>query len=427
MSLSISWLNAYPRVRSLFEDHISTPRVVGASARVEEDLIAAVEDNYKEHSTFRGIQSLFNSPFEVDDFGGFRGFRSQHLSDNLELNKPPFAAPSEKPVHSGSDSEEEEFDAVARVQAEVDAYLQQNTELLELLKENEALRDAFINGNHQRTDEKLGEATKSELDWSPGLTESYLKEHPDEALIIAADLGDAQELMADPNAVEALTGDLRTRLEDEVFDKLAEKVAGLMKNAALLDKTFFKDHPKAALYLIENPEERRRIEGEKAFEEEFRDHVASYEQMVDPVAKAQDFADGNVALTDEFWRDNEGLALLLWAEKASGQGNRLQLTALQYPPEAYQETTSTEFLWRDQARRAEEILGEEIVLDEDYLSAHPGLSRLIVEQPDFGEKLANDEKTDDFLKSDREALNRVLRAYVSGLPGRDQKSWQWWA
>ncbi len=427
MSLSISWLNAYPRVRSLLEDHISTPRVLGASAQDEEDFITAVEDFAAEHRTFRGIQSLFNSPFEVQDLGGFRGFRNLHLQDDPALNKPPFAPPSDKSVHAFPSDEEAELTDAARIQADDDAYLRRNSELLELLKENETLRDAFINGNHRRTDEQLARAAKSELDWSPALTESFLQEHPDEALIIAADLGDAQELMADPEAVDALTGDLRTRLEDEVFDQLAQKVAGMMKNAALLDKAFFKEHPKAALYLIENPEERRRIEGEKVFEQEFKDHVASYEELVDPVAKAQDFADGNVALTDEFWQDNEGLALLMWAEKASGAGNRLQLTALQYPPEAYQETTSTEFLRRDQARRAEDLTGGKNVLDEEYLSGHPGLSRLIVEQPDFGGKLADDEKTAELLKSDRDALNRVIRSYVSGLPGRHQRSWQWWA
>lgn len=427
MSLSISWLYAYPKINSLLGRHTATSRVLGASQQREDEFVRSVESRGRKAGAFRGIPSLFSSSFEIESPGNFRGLEVNPVEGDPRFEQPPFSPPVDRSVSVSDSDEEVKFDRTSRVIPEDDVLFRQNRVLAEIFGEDAELRDAFISGDWQRVDEKLSQAAKDKLGWSPGISDEFLSEHPDEALLIAADLGGAVDLLADPEAAEALTGDVRDRLEDEIFDRLAKKATSLMKNSTILDEAFLREHPRAALFLMDHPEERRRIDGHREAEQEFRDHVTGYEERVDPVARAQALAGMNPALGEDFWQDNPGLSLVLCAEKAAGKTNSLQESALGFPEEPHQETTPAEMVAHDQARQARQLLGDRTRLSLDYLTEHSHLSRLINENAGFAGSLGQDTKVSELLGADDRRTERVLRAYVSGFPGRHEASWHWWA
>lgn len=427
MSLNISWLESYPSIESLLSRHTATARVLGASQQREDEFIRRAESADRSIQAFRGLQGQCSSPFRVEPPHKFRGLQDSPAEYDVRLERPPFAPPSEKAAHSPESDEEKRFAYAGRVHEEDDTALDENAALEELLQNDPELRDAFISGNHQLINEKLSQAAKDSLAWSPSVTSEFLNQHPDEALMIAADIGGISDILAEPGAAESLTGDVRQRLEDEIFDRLAQEAAKTMRNSTVLDEAFFREHPKAALYLMNHPEERRRIDGHVQAEEEFRNHVASYEALVDTVERAEELAGDNVALGKDFWQDNPGLALAMWAEKAGNGGNSLQVSSLGFPEELFQETTPSELIERDQARRALQTLGDVAPIDLSFVSKHPQLSRLINENPQFAENLSKDPKVADFLGTDNSRIERTLRAYASGIPGRNELSWHWWA
>ena len=427
MSIGISWLQAFPTINVLLDRHRATARVLGARPTREAEFQQAVESRGKGAQAFRGIPGLFSSPFEVAATGDFRGLKQELVRDDPDLSNPPFAPPAEKSVGVSPSEAEVDFSRASQVEPQDDLAFRQNEALAELFRRDAELRDAFISGDHLNIDEKLSQAAKEILGWSPDITEDFLREHPEEALLIAADLGNVSELLDDPDAAQALTGDVRERMEGEIYDHLAQKVTGLMKDSTLLNKVFFREHPRAALYLLYNPQERHRIDGNREAEEEFRDHVASYENQVDPAARAQALAGSNPALRDDFWKDNPGLALALCAEKAAGQSHSLLESALGYPRELHQETTPAEMVIYDQARRAARHFQARSLVNINYLREHPHLAQLINENPEFGEKLSRDSRVSDLLGAGDLRTERVLRAYVSGFAGRTDSAWQWWA
>jgi hypothetical protein len=411
----------------MLERHKGTARSLGASGQQEDDFLDSVAYDKSRSQAFRGVAALFNSPFEVVSTGKFRGLNGLTARNAYPLNKPPFAPPAEKNVNVQEADQKQKFDNVQQVIPEDALLFLRNESLNQLLRENNELRDAFINGDYVKVNEKLAQAAKENLGWSPGLTQSFLEQHPDAALAITADLGEASSLMTDDEAVDALTGKIIERAEDEVFSALAEKASLFFVDAPLLDEDFFKEHPKAALYLHENPEEVRRIDGNRTAERDFFDHVVTYEALVDPVAIAQEFASDNTAVGDAFWEDNPDLALVLYAEKAADLGHSLQTSAIGFPEEAHESTTPFEMAAHNQARQAQQILGNNTPMDLNFLKSHPGFTRVIVENPTFGENLAEDDKVSDFIGSDDKGTNQLLRSYVSGFAGRSSSSWQWWA
>jgi len=277
------------------------------------------------------------------------------------------------------------------------------------------------------SDEKLARAAKEKMGWSPALTEAFLIEHPDVAKLIAADLGEATAVLTEDAATTALTVNFKERIEDEVYARLAEKAASQFQDAPSLDEEFFKDHPKAALYILKNPEESRRLDVNRAAQRDFHDHVTEYEALVEPVEEAKVATSGNYAIGSKFWEDNPDLALILVAEKAADMGNHLQETSLGYPDEYFEEVTPHQLISRDQARKAKTHLGEDSPFGMDYLREHNRLSRLINERPEFAANLKQDERLMDFFESDDVHTVRVIQAYISGLPGRDSSSWHRWA
>ena len=427
MSLHISWLNNFPAVAALLYRHSATARVLGGSPDIEDEFISAVESRERSSQSFRGIPSLFSSPFEAEEPNSFRGMKNYYKTNELPLRKSPFAPPPDRTVSFTQTDDEIDFERSRRVDPEDDILLKQNNELFALFSGDSELRDAFISGDYLKIEKKLARAAKDKLGWSPDISEDFLRRHPTEALVSTANLGGAADSLANSDAAEALTGNVRQRLEDEVFDQLAEKVSGLMKDSRELDESFFRQHPKVALYLLEHPEERRRIDDELEAQKEFKRHVTSYEDRVDPVVKAQALAGSNPTLDEDFWRDNPELSLMLYAEKATGSTNSFQLSSLGLDVDPHTGTTPGEVIAEDQARRALKILGEDTPLNMDYLSGNSHLARWVNENQDFGERLSEDLEVNQYLDNENVKTRRVLQAYVSGFSGRDKSHWHWWA
>lgn len=431
MSLNISWLEYFPRVSVLLQRHKAAARVLGAFPEQERAFISASQDNIDSLQAFRGIPGMFESPFETASTGDFRGLKAGEYSRKADaaerFSEPPFAPPQKRPVLEPDTAEKTDFEHAVHTAVEDDVYLQQDRSLRKVIEENPQLAEAFISGNSQIIEEELAEAAKKALGWSPEVTEEFLRNHPDEALAIAANLGNITELLDEPAAVQALTRGVRSRVEEEVFTYLAKKAADLMGNSQILDEAFFRSHPRAALYLLANPEERRRIAGNLEAELEFRNHVAGYEARIDAVKQAQELADSNPVLKDQFWQDNPGLAQIMVAEKALGESETIQESSLGLQKQFHEEARPSEIVAYDQARRALSKLGEESPLTLEFLTDHIHFSRLINEKPEFASNLIEDPNFADLLPAEDRKTRSVLRAYVSGFPGRYESSWLWWA
>jgi len=412
--MKISWIKNHPALQQLLSNHRGTLRVLGADEQREGDFLSTVDAKDRRLSAFRGVTAFFNSPFEVKSPDQFRGANTREYESEVEF-------------HGSRQEAQNDFEQSARINPEDEALLAQNEKLRKLFEEDGELREAFIEGNQFKAEEKLGEVAKSELEWTPELTTEYLQAHPDEALAIAANLGDIQEYLDDPEKARALTDVHYERYRSDIIEKLADKAVDKIEGTEVLDKDFFIEHPKAALYLLANPEERKSLINDDNFEREFIRHIESYEALVDPVSEAQELAGSNPTLNDAFWSDNEDLSLMLVAEIASGMGNSLQETAHNYSSVAYQSTTSAEFLRQNQADHAEEALGESDVIKRDFLVKHYQFSRFISENPDFARKLVEDSNTSGLLDSGSDEIDKLVRTYASGLPLRNNRSWQWWA
>lgn len=407
MSLNISWLDAYPRLSSLLARHGSTAKALDASGELVGKFNDTAEIQVRSAQHFRGLEGLYARPFEVKEMA--------------------FAPPSEKRVNIPESGEQAEFAPSNRANLSDDILLKQSKELTDLLLDDEDLREAFIRGDYQQVSERLAHAAKEKLSWSPEITEEFLQQHPEQALIIAADLGDIVEMLKDPEKAESLTGNVRTRLEDEIYDRLSGEVAQMMKDSSQLDETFFRLHPQAALYLIEHPEERRRLDGNEDAQKEFIRHVTEYEKLIDPVTEAQALAGQNPTLEEDFWQDNPGLALALCAERAVGGEHSLQSSALNYPDAPHAGGSPEELINRNQAFRASQILGDGSPVDFDYLRKNPHLSRFITENPDFAVSLNRDFRISELIRAGDLKTRRILEAYVTGLSWRDKSYWHWQA
>lgn len=427
MSLIISWLNQFPTIADLLDRHRAAARVLGGFSETESQFIKTVEEKKQSQHSFRGIPSLFNSTFEVSSPNEFRGMKTYYHRDEAHLNKPPFSAPTEKTVTYSLSDEKANFDNAARVNSQDDVLFKKNEELFDLFVSNPQLRDAFVNGDYLKFEEKLARAAKEKLGWSPNVSEEFLQRNPTEALLITANIGGAADSLKEEGTAGALNESVRLRLRDEIFDELAQKVAEMMDNSTQLDKSFFQEHPKAALFLLEHPEERRRINDELEAQNEFKRHVADYEAQVDPITKAQSLAGSNPTLRADFWEDNPELALMLYAQKAAGSNHSIQLTALDIDVNPHEGTTPADVVTQDQAKRAAQIVGDKQPLNENFLKEKPHLARWINEQVSFGENLKNDPDLAELVDGDNPENNRILRAYVSGFTGRGKSYWQWWA
>ncbi len=421
--MNISWLNSNPHISSFLDRHISSARVLGGSAESEEEFKSSIRDS-RNAGTFRGINSFFASPFEISKLNNFKGMKENVHNKQL---KPPFAPPSEKLLHARSDSVEKKLEVTSRIREEDQVLLTKNKSLAELISNDTELRDAFINGDYADVKEKLSLAAKEKLGWNPNITQKFLEEHPDEAAIITADLGNVSNLLSEKDLADALTSDVLDRLENEVFGRLSEKAANLFSDAPKLNEEFFNENPKAALYLLKHPEEINRLDSNRIAQDEFHDHVALYENLVDPVAEAKKLADGNVALGNDFWDGNPELSLIMMAERAVDLSSEMQKSALDFPKENYEKSTLYELLSHDQAKRAKKLLGDNSTLSLSFLEEHSGFSRLLNEDPDFAETLNEDSGVSELFQDNDSKTARILRSYVSGLPGRDRSSWHWWA
>jgi len=175
-------------------------------------------------------------------------------------------------------------------------------------------------------------------------------------------------LVVDPQAAPALSGSVQDRVEVEAFAALAARVARMMGDSEILTEAFFQDHPRAAIYLIRYPDERRRLAASNADQLEFRTHVARYESLINAAALARNLAGADFALGPDLRSRGKSSATL------------------------------------------------------DFLESQAHLARLINENPDFAKKLALDETAGRLFSRDTERLKSILQACSSGLPDQDDTS-----
>ncbi len=292
---------------------------------------------------------------------------------------------------------------------ETSSFLATRTELLSLFKDSPDLRQALekdLGSDGFDVAHALATVAQSRLGPSTPISTEDLEQHPQEALLVALNIGGAADLLREnSNLARSFLRDPADAWQDVVSSRVAEKAASMFKQGSPIDETFLRNHRRTAIYLLEHP---ARVRSLNANIEKARDfvHTANeFESQLEPyiTSRASELLENKVAFDESRISSIPGFAELLVGDFLTRDDGTLVGFINNNIATTREDTTFRELLGDQFARAAVSRLPQDSPFDLEYLKSNPGIAGLVIASDSFLNGLAND----------RDLVNRFVN--VQGL------------
>lgn len=275
-------------------------------------------------------------------------------------------------------------------------FLGTRTQLLSLFKDSPELRQALqedMGPGGLDVVHAVARAARSRLGPSSDITVDQLARRPQQALLVALNVGGAADLLREnENLADAFVRDPAEAWRDVVAARVAEEAASLFGQGSPITEDFLQNHQSTAIYLLENPGRVRsinaNIEEARNFVHTAHDFETRMEKYV--TDRAIELINNHLAIDDERIENNAGFAELLVGDFLTrdngtiiGYLNNNVSTIGENVP--FRELLSGEF-----TRSALSRLPEDSSFDLAFLESNPGIAGLIIASDVFVAGLAED-------------------------------------
>lgn len=413
-------------------------RELGKNETKETEFIAADDNPNRKLSAFRGIGYLNPSPFGTRPLSDFRGIvkfkYDGFVNPQVHINDGPidnrYQVEPGRPVFT--DDNPREAEEIDYGQVEDWVYLKQHPEVGDLLAEDEKLRERYfcesLDSDYQ-LEEQISGLARQRLDSYSPLNDRYLDNNPDEARLIALNVGGtADTINSEPEIAESLTEETREGYSDDIRSELADNAASKFNPETGLDHEFFRENPEAAAYLNKRPGLIERFNQRPSDAENFK---RFYQQLKGaPENEAMNHAEtalsGQGEFVGRYLEDDRELAFDVAVDRALKSSdsmadniNRYGLMPDKYvfPNKVYDGHLSA---------AAGKALEEGNTFDREYFSEHPNLALAIYRSPALTEGLKSASgDIDRFFGSvsgasqHRRNAGGAVLAFSSGYPLRE--------
>ena len=444
--ISGAYLAGYPDSAGFLNRRRNFTRSLGADASGENAFIAADYNPNRAHTAFRGIEHLNPSPFGTQPMKDFRGIM-KHKFDGLSN---PNTYVNHSPIDNYYQIEPGELNFIdenPRQAEEPDfgnvedwIHLNQRPELGDLLAEDSELRDSYFNDNLSTDSDMSGQTAglaRQQLDSYDYLDDQYLANNPDEAKLIALNIGEAADnINQNTELRKSLREEPRTSYSGKIRGQLASKVAAQLDEETQLDAKFFQDNPEAAVFLDKNPGLIERFNQRPQDAKDFKQHYGEYRNKMIERARedAKSALGGQGIFVEDYLSGDTGFALDTAVDERLKSANSLADNTINNDglPDKY---AFTEDVYREHlASNAAEALSEGHAFDRSFFLEHPELAYAVQSNADFAEgiKAAGSEVNRFFNITGNNAQHRrnaygAMSAFSVGYPFRDESRIDLWS
>jgi hypothetical protein len=276
------------------------------------------------------------------------------------------------------------------------SFLGTHTELLSLFKESPELRDALEEDIGQAGFDvvhAVATAARSRLGPSSSITVDDLEQRPQQALLVALNIGGAADLLKEnPNLARAFVRDPAEAWQDVVAARVAEKAASLFQQGSPITEKFLQSHQRTAIFLLENAGRVRSLNADVKEAREFVHTANDFETRLEDYVtdRATDLLESHLALEDETIESNPDFAALLVGDFLT-RDNGTIIGFLNNNVSTIPEDVSFRKLLGGQfARAALSRLPNDSPFDLAYLESNPGIAGLIIASDAFVTGLSKD-------------------------------------
>jgi hypothetical protein len=261
--------------------------------------------------------------------------------------------------------------------------LKQHPEISELLAENSDLRARY---NQQKWDSdyelnaQIAAFARQRLEDSTYLNDLYLQDNPEEAKLIALNIGEsANVLNQNPELRSGLIDEVEESYSQDIHDEIASKVASQLDKETELDADFFRQHPEAAFYLEKRP---GLIERFNQIPQEAQNFKRFYHAVNEPVEEdiekfARNSLSGLGLFTEQYLEQNPQFAQDVAIDQSLKSGNSLANSTISDNSLKDKDTSLGQIYIAHLARQAGEALGEAYPLNRNFFLQHPQLSYVV--------------------------------------------------
>ena len=443
--ISTAFLQGKPRTAEFLNSRRRFTRQLGKNSQQENDFISAVEDRNRSLAAFRGITSLNPSPFAASDLQDFKGLVKSDFSrftnpniyvkDGIIDNR--YQIDSDDFTYRRNDprsAENPDFGSPADW-----IYVKQHEKLAGQLSDNPRLRESYFDdkfSSDHHLNAQISQSARRKLDFYDPLDDVYLEANPDEARMIALNLGGfADSLNANPALAEGLTDDPSAAYSAQVRDELAAHTSAEFNSRTGLDEEFFRENPEAAVYLNKHPGLKERFNQNPSQAKDFKQHYAARrdEILTEVTGYAVSSLNGEKGFEQDYLEDNPQFAVDIAADSQLKNRGSLSANILTENSLDDKYAFTGDIYEKHVAARANAALGNIPGINKNFLRNHPRLAFTIQSDPGLS---AN-------MNADRSAVNRfydfqnhsgpnrtnaagALKSFVSGYPHRDSSFVDLW-
>ncbi|MDP8208008.1 MAG: hypothetical protein P9L92_15190 [Candidatus Electryonea clarkiae] len=423
--------------------HQGLSRRTGYSSDNTNAFESAVEDDRKsaDIGRFRGVDPY--SPFYTRPVGEFRGidtsspmFRTpdgeKHDSDPeprlMEEEHPLYDLYPE--IHTRN-ADEEAVDEVSSSNPYDSVFAREDSEVRDLLTDTDDLNDSYVNDIPSKAQAQEYElAGYAENAIAAGVDKATWESQPDVARLalenrgsLADEIKDSDDfrdlLKESPDAV--MLDESRKRVRNELSEKLRN-------SGDILDEEFMKEHPLAALNLLDRPDLVNWVEQDMDNARAYKRDAGLYDDQTRNRLGSEAAKRVESSPFDEDWFDgNKGVAEAVWADSVTGHddkvGTWMDSQETIQPEDAFAPELAGQY-WSDIAKRES---GGEDVIPEHLFDSNESLSMMTSLNGDFAESLQNSAEaiTTSFPDFPSTSLTTVAyRGYGLGLADRSYGDYQ---
>ena len=413
-------------------------RQLGKNSRYENDLVAAVEDRNRSLAAFRGITSLNPSPFaasEVKDFKGliksdFNRFTNPNIYVRDGIIDNRYQNDSDEFTYDRTDPHSAENPDFGRPADWI--YVKQHEILADQISQNPRLRDSYhddrFSSDHQ-LNSQLSQSARRKLNFHDPLDDIYLDANPEEAQMIALNIGGfTDSLNDDPTLAKGLTDEPSASYSSQVRDRLAARTSAEFDSRTGLDEEFFRANPEAAVYLNEHPGIKARYNQNPSQAKDFKQHYAAVrDDILDEVTGyAVSDVNGENGFEEYYLQDNPQFAVDIAADSLLKSNGALADNILTKNSLDDKHAFTGDIYEEHVAARANDALGNIPGLSENFLRDHPRLAFTIQNNPGLSANMKSAHSSIDRFYNfqgltgyNRTNAAGALKSFASGYPHRD--------
>jgi len=276
------------------------------------------------------------------------------------------------------------------------SFFASHTELVSLINESPELRKALeadVGTDAYDVGRAIVSVARSRLGSGSPITREHLEQRPQEALLIALNIGGAADLLRDnEDLAQAFVQPPADAWDKVVRSRVAEKAAGMFEPDSPIDEEFLRDHPRTALYLLENPAHVRSLDRNVEKAREFVHTAGALETRLESyvTTRASSLLASRVTFGESTIESVPGFAELLVGDYLTREDGSLVAYINNTVATTPRRVSLRRVLAGQHVRAAAERVPAGVAFDTRFLQDNPGIASLIIGSDEFVQGLSRD-------------------------------------